>query len=123
MEKKKILMIDDEVGLTTLVKSYLEKTGKYAVAIENDGSEGLKAAQATHPDLIILDIVMPEMDGTEVAALIKSDQNFKDTPIVFLTALLKENEAQDKSIIGGHPFMAKPVSMHKLVECVEKYIR
>lgn len=124
MDKKKILIVDDEERFTQLVKFNLEETGKYEVRTEKRGSLGVAAARGFKPDLILLDILMPDMEGSEVALQIKSNEDTKHIPIVFLTAVAKEKEVErDGGLIGGHPFIAKPVTAGKLIEAIEKNIR
>ena len=85
-EKVCILIIDNNRDFTHSAKVALEKTGRYFVCEENDASKAHQTAQGLQPDLILLDIVMPETDGGEVAARIESDPALHRTPIVFLTA-------------------------------------
>lgn len=107
-----------------MVKLNLEDTGEYEVRTETKGTRVLGVAQEFKPDLILLDIVMPDLDGGEVAHRIKSDENLKDISIVFLTAIATQDEvASHDGIIGGHPFIAKPATTEELVECIEKNIR
>ncbi len=121
MAKKKILIVDDEVGFTNLVRLNLEETGEYEVKEENEGARGLKAAKAFRPDMIFLDIIMPDMQGSDVARQIKEDAALKNIPIVFLTAIISAEETDSHGgMIGGNPFLAKPVSAERLVEYIEK---
>lgn len=122
MGKKKILIIDDEDDFNQLVKVYLEKTGRYEVLTETRGAQGLIVTRAFKPDLIFLDIVMPDMEGSEVARRIKDDKELKDIPIVFLTAAATKEEVDSQAgIIGGHPFIAKPIRIQELIDCIERY--
>lgn len=122
--KRRILVIDDEVSITHTLKSYLEGTGAYEVRTENEGRRGLAAAREFRPDLILLDILMPDMDGGTLGAQIKADPILQDTLIVFLTALLPKKRAGDKDrIIGGHPFLAKPADPEKVAECIAKHLK
>ncbi len=121
MVKKKIMIIDDEELFTKLVKLNLEKTGEYEVRVENKGSQGLALAREFKPDLILLDILMEDMEGSEVAAQLKNDMNTKDIPVVFLTAVVKKEEVESGcGVIGGNPFIAKPVSTNELIDCIEQ---
>lgn len=123
MEKKRILIIDDEVSFTRLLKLNLEQTGAYEVRAENKGKRGLDAARAFQPDLILLDVMMPDLDGGEVASQIRADEDVKHTTIVFLTAAASKKEtAAGGGLIGGHPFIAKPVSVKGVIDCIEKYL-
>ena len=117
MRKKRILLIDDEPSFTRMLKLNLEETGAYEVREENRGRFGRAAATEFEPDLILLDIVMPDMSGGEVAYHIESDQKLKNTPIVFLTAMAKK---EDKGIIASRAIIAKPVTVKKVIDCIEK---
>lgn len=123
MNRIKILIIDDEENFTRLVKLNLEKTGKYEVKIENKGSLGLIAAKEFKPDLILLDVMMPGVDGGDVCNQLKDEKATKNIPIVFLTAVVNEKEIKENNgIIGGHPFIAKPVDTGELIDVIEKNI-
>ncbi|MDD5130344.1 MAG: response regulator [Candidatus Omnitrophica bacterium] len=121
MDKKKILVIDDEADLTRLIKLNLEGTGKYTVRTENSGSHGLVAAREFNPNLIFLDIMMPDVDGGDLCYQLENDAKTKGIPIVFLTGVAKQSEIEEgMGTIGGHPFIAKPVSLRALIDCIEK---
>jgi two-component system, OmpR family, alkaline phosphatase synthesis response regulator PhoP len=122
MNKKRILVVDDETGITTMTKLNLERTGQYEVQVENRATCALDAARRFSPDLILLDITMPEMDGVELASQFKADQKLKDTPIVFLTAMVSKYETGNSELRrGGQVFLSKPVNMKTLVTCIEQY--
>ncbi len=121
MTKKKILLVDDEPSITRTVKVNLEKTGKYVVRTENKAADALPAAKQFMPDLIFLDVMMPEMDGGEVAALLKEDATVKDIPVVFLTAIVSKQETgEDTAVKGGEKFMAKPINLNTLIKVIEE---
>ncbi len=121
MTKKKILLVDDEPSITRTVKVNLEKTGRYTVRTENKSADALPAARQFMPDLIFLDVMMPEMDGGEIAALLKDDPTLKNIPIVFLTAIVtKEETGENTTIKGGAKFMAKPIKLDTLIKCIEE---
>ncbi|MFH1846122.1 MAG: response regulator [Candidatus Omnitrophota bacterium] len=122
MAKKRILVIDDEKGFTELVEEVLLDAGKYEVRIVNSAHHAVAAAKEFFPQLILLDLMMPEMDGADVAEKIKKDESIKDIPIVFLTAMVTSEETEIGTI-GGHKFLAKPVGIRELMSCVEQNIR
>ena len=123
MAKKRILLIDDEATLTHLLALNLQQAGDYEVHTENKGSHGLAAALAFHPDLVLLDVVMPDMGGGEVAAQISNHPRLQDTVVVFMTAIVSKQEADKQGgMIGGHPFIAKPVSTEELVAFIEQHL-
>jgi CheY-like chemotaxis protein len=83
-----VLLVDDEVGMTRLLKLNLEEGGGYDVRIENSGRAGLEAAREFRPDVILLDVIMPDMRGTEVLERLRADPDLAHTPVIFLTAVL-----------------------------------
>ena len=120
MSKKKILVVDDEASLTRMLRKNLEATGKYEVKEENSGAQAYASAKQFQPDMILLDVMMPDMDGGAVAAQIQDDESLKHIPIVFLTAIVQKEEAEDTgSNIGGRTFLAKPVKLDDLITCIE----
>ncbi|MBI3615076.1 MAG: response regulator [Candidatus Omnitrophica bacterium] len=122
--KKRILVIDDEHRFTTLLRLNLEKTGFYEVRTENEGKKGLAAAQEFKPDLILMDVIMPDIDGGSVAAQIKADAAMKAVPILFLTAILTKDESRQKEgRIAGYPCVAKPVTPEDLCAVIEEHLR
>ncbi len=120
MAKKKILVVDDEASLTRMLRRNLEATGKYEVKEENSGAQAYASAKQFQPDVILLDVMMPDMDGGAVAAQIQDDENLKHIPIVFLTAIIQKEEAEDTgSNICGRTFIPKPVKLDDLITCIE----
>jgi CheY-like chemotaxis protein len=119
-EKASILIIDNSRDFTRAAKVALEKTGRYIVGEENDSSKAHQTARSFKPDLILLDIAMPETDGGEVAAWIQSDPALHRIPIVFLTALVTTAEGRSGLRIQGHSFLAKPISIQDLIRGIEE---
>jgi CheY-like chemotaxis protein len=119
-EKRRILIVDNDRESTRLVKILLERTGRYLVLEENDATRAHQSAQNFRPDLILLDIVMPETDGGEVAAQIQTDPELQRTPVIFLTALVTETETKAGLRIQGHPFLAKPINIPELINGIEE---
>jgi len=120
MNKKRLLIVDDESGFTRLLKLTLERTGRYIVREENDGINAWLTAREFRPDIIFLDIVMPKIDGGDVAQQIRSDPLLARVPIVFLTAIVSQTET--KSEIGGFPFLSKPVSLDAITRCLTEHL-
>jgi CheY-like chemotaxis protein len=124
MNKKRILVVDDEVGVTTMTKLNLERTGRYEVQTENRSPYVLEAARRFNPDMILMDITMPELDGTEIASQLRADNTLRNIPVVFLTALVSRYDTGDKELrTGGQVFLSKPVSLSALLACVEQNCR
>lgn len=121
--KKKILVVDDEAGLTRMIKANLERTGKYEVRTENMGSRAMAAAREFRPDLMFLDVMMPDMSGDDVAARLREDPELKDLKYVFLTAIVTKDDMEKMgSDIGGHRFLAKPVKTEELIGVIEEML-
>ncbi|MFC1548472.1 response regulator [Candidatus Omnitrophota bacterium] len=117
MDKKKILVVDDEKGFTDMVKEILEETGKYEVDAENDARGAIGAARKFQPDLIILDVLIPHMDGPHIAEQIRKDRDIRKVPIVFVSALFDfvSGGAEPSSLL-----LSKPLRVKKLIRCVEQ---
>ena len=123
MAKKKILVVDDEGAMTRMLKRNLEATNRYDVRTENSSAAAMVAAREFLPDLILLDVIMPGLDGGGVAAKIKEDQRLSKTPIVFLSAIVKKAETEATGgNIGGLTCLAKPVKFDDLIACIEKHL-
>ena len=115
---KKILIADDEPGHLATVGALLRERG-YTVITAADGTEAVQKAIGELPDLIILDIMMPRMDGTEVAMVLKNDLRTQRIPVFFLTAVISPG---DQNMVKGNPnlIFAKPVRLHELLEAIKK---
>jgi len=121
MPKKKILIIDDDKDFCNLIKTNLEGAANYEVKVENNSKMGLRTAQTFRPNLILLDIMMPEMDGPTVAGQLMEDEKTKDIPVTFITAAVKKEEVEaGGGIIAGHPFIAKPATTQEIIKHIEK---
>jgi len=121
-EKLRILVVDDDADTTHLVKVLLERTGHYLVREENDAAKAHQSARNFSPDVVLVDILMPGMDGAEVAAQIQGDPELQNAAIIFLTALVTRMEAKAGLQIEGHSFLAKPVSIPELISAIEKHL-
>ncbi len=120
---KKILVVDDSITITTILKSNLEGTGKFQVRVENRGALGAVAARQFQPDLAILDVMMPDMGGPEVMSKIRESRELRDLPVIFLTATVMKGEGSgSESLDRGYLFLAKPVTKEELVGTIESLI-
>ena len=119
-EKRRILIVDDDRDGTHLIKVLLEKIGPYLALEENDAAKAHQSARNFRPDLILLDIMMPQRDGGEIATQIEADPGLQSTAIIFLTALVTKAEAKADLRIQGHPFLAKPISIPGLIKGIEE---
>jgi two-component system alkaline phosphatase synthesis response regulator PhoP len=117
---KRILVIDDEPAITRLIKLNLEATGNYQVFTENLGGRAIAAARQFAPDLILLDIMMPDMLGSDVAEKFQQEPDLRDSKIVFLTAMLRKGEVGESQNVGGQRIVAKPISTEELIQVIEE---
>lgn len=119
--RKRILVVDDEESLARILKLNLESNGGYEVRVENDGRRAIEAAREFRPDLILLDVIMPDVDGGQVAAELKEIPQLRSVPVVFLTAVVSKDEVRSHGDhIGGRTFLAKPASIREVLEVIEK---
>jgi DNA-binding response OmpR family regulator len=114
MDTEKILIVDDERDALRILEKELAARG-YSIIAADNGNDALNLAKSEHPDLIVLDIWMPDMDGSEVAARLKEDLTTKDIPIIFLTCLFQKREEEEQGrVVAGKVLMAKPYSIRAL---------
>ncbi len=121
MVKKKILIVDDEEGITRMIKLALEQTGHYEVTEVNKPMRALMTAWDCHPDLIILDVMMPDIEGRELAKLIKADRRLRDTPIIYLTATITREETEEQWL-SNEIYIRKPATLPELINSIEQSI-
>jgi DNA-binding response OmpR family regulator len=120
---KKILLADDEVDILGALGNILTRNN-YEVISTDKGKEVVKLANNSQPDAIILDLLMPDMDGTEVAAMLERYSTTKDIPIIFLTGTLTKGEEMPGKKTGKrHYALAKPVSSEELLKVVESALQ
>ena len=120
--KKKILVVDDEAAITRFLKLALERIGTYEVRTENQGLMAFRVAKDFRPDLILLDVNIPDHDGGELSEQFRQDATLGRIPIIFLTGAVSPSEAEwEIPTIRGCPVVAKPVNMEKLIKTIEKY--
>ncbi|HMJ04699.1 MAG TPA: response regulator [Chthoniobacterales bacterium] len=123
MNKSRILVVDDEPNLSSLVRLYLEKTQRFEVRVENRPALALFAAREFRPDMVLLDIDMPGKDGGEVATEIESDPTLRGVPILFLTSLVSTSEAGNHEIErAGRRYLAKPTKPQVLIDAVDRLL-
>ena len=118
---KKVLIVDDEKDLVDMLKLRIEAMG-YEVYSAFDGQEGLAKAREIKPDLIVLDIMMPKMNGYEVCRFLKFDDEFKDIPIIMLTARGQEADKQLGEEVGADEYITKPFDSNELVEKIKSIL-
>ena len=112
MANEKILVVDDDTNICELLRLYLTKEG-YQVTVANDGEEGLEKFNAVKPDMVLLDVMMPRMDGFEMVRRIR--QTDKQTPVLFLTARSAINDVVEGFELGANDYLKKPFGMQELI--------
>ena len=118
---KKILVIDDERDFINILTMRLKAAG-YEIVSALDGRDGLEKARKTNPDLIILDIMMPKMDGYEVCRLLKFDEKYKAIPIIMLTAKTQDVDKAMGATVGVDDYMTKPFESDELIKKVKSIL-
>jgi DNA-binding response OmpR family regulator len=121
MNPKKILVVDDEVDLVETVRFPLEMEG-FDVLVSYNGEDALNQARKEKPDLIILDLMLPKLDGYKVCRLLKFDERYKHIPILMLTAKTQEKDKTLGMETGANEYITKPFEMDYLMEKVKAYL-
>ena len=120
-EKKKVLIIDDEAPFTRLLKCNLEGTNRFIVEVENNPLAALAQAERFMPDIILLDVMMPHLDGGDLAARFQASPRFKSVPVVLFTAAVRRGEVPPGGgRIGGLRFLAKPADLQEIMRCLDE---
>ena len=117
----RILVVDDEEQLLMMVQMRLEAAG-YDVLLARDGQEGLDKAKAEKPDLLILDLMLPKMDGFKVCGLLKKDARYSKMPIILFTARSQQSDMQVGKEVGADAYMVKPFQPQKLLDKVSELL-
>ena len=121
-KKDKILVVDDMAINRELIKNVLEMEGTFSLVLVSDGKAAIRKAKTNYFDLILLDIMMPEMDGYEVCKILKSYPTTKDIPVIFLTALNEPKDIQKAFQYGAVDYISKPFSIEELTSRVRLHI-
>jgi CheY-like chemotaxis protein len=121
---RKILLVDDEAGFTELLKMNLERSGAFEVRIENDSTKAVAAVRDFMPDAILLDVVMPGMDGGDVQAQLQSSPQLSGIPVVMLTALVDSTELSEGAVAqsGSQMVLPKPVNLPLLLRVLDEIV-
>lgn len=121
MTRKKVLIIDDEEKFCQAMKKALELKTDFQVFTTTQGTDGLRLAKTQRPDIILLDIIMPGMFGTQVAEKLAEDPVTQSIPIIFLTAIVTQQESHGSNYIAGrHNFFAKPVNIDEVIKKIDE---
>src|SRR5467141_3638324 len=116
----RVLVVDDNSRFARSAQLFLEHTGNYFACAVNDPRRTLETARSFKPDLVVVDLIMPQADGLDVAAQLEADWALHAVPIVFMTALITPEEARDGRRINGHRVVPKPTHGFDLIKVVEE---
>ncbi len=119
---KKILIVDDEEDLRVVLTFRLESAG-FEVITAHNGMEALKVAKKESPDLVLLDVMMPFIDGYEVCEILKSGQDTEKIPIIILTAKKTVGDMDHAFRVGADDFMSKPYDSGELINKIKKFLQ
>jgi len=122
MDKKRILIVDDEKDIVETIQFRLELEGLECL-VAYDGEEALLKAKRENPDLILLDIMLPKINGYKIARLLKFDELYKHIPIIMLTARTQKTDIELGEETGADEYVTKPFDMDMLVALVKKYLK
>ncbi len=122
MDKKRILVVDDEAELVKAVQIRLDQAG-YEVLVAGDGREGFDVARRERPDLIILDLMLPGMDGYEVCGLLKADTRYSKIPIIMFTAKAQEEDMRLGKEVGADVYITKPFEHQVILDKIKELLK
>ena len=119
-EKPRILIVDNNSQFARSARLFLDQSGKYVACTVIDPRRALESARNFKPDLVLVDLIMPQEDGPEVAAQLDADWALHEVPIVFLTSLITAEEAKDGRRVYGHRIVPKPTKSSELIAIVDQ---
>ncbi len=119
--KKKILIVDDEMDVLSVLEKGLT-TEEYSVIKADKGKDALVLAKSERPDLIILDLEMPDMYGGDITRMLKEEPETKDIPVMFLTGMFPKEEEKDGRVVAGHMLLTKPYDIKELVTAIKRLL-
>jgi len=123
MEKRKVMIVDDEEDFLKITKINLEKTGKYEVQTMSDAADIISKVKSFNPHIILLDILMPNMDGVEALKVLNKDPLGKNIPIITLSALDTDKDKLMMYKLGVVDFLVKPIEKDELIAKIEKALQ
>jgi len=122
VDRKRILVVDDEIYIVHILEFTLTMEG-YEVITAADGEEALRKIEATRPDLVVVDIMMPKMDGYEVCRRIRQDEETKKLPVILLSAKGRPIDRETGLEVGADDYMVKPFSPRRLLEKIKDLLQ
>ncbi len=120
--KRKILVVDDDVELVELIGDVLDKDGRFEVRTVNNGFDAGMMVKEYHPDLIVLDIMLPDINGKEVCQRVRSDPSMDDVKIICISGMVEQDKIDDLKAAGANDFMQKPFEVDQLVDRICQHL-
>ncbi len=121
-QRRRVLVVDDEPDLVRILQFGLQSAG-YVVETASDGQEGLKKAREVKPDIILLDLMLPKLDGYKVCRLLKYDERYKQIPIIILSARTQEGDQTLALEMGANRFITKPYEFSEILGHIEELLK
>ncbi|GBD36278.1 DNA-binding response regulator MtrA [bacterium HR36] len=120
--KRKILVVDDDPDLVELISRVLEKDGRFEVKVARNGFDAGMLVKEYQPDLIVLDVMLPDINGREVCRRIRADSNLADVKIICISGMVEQDKVQELKKAGANDFLHKPFEIEQLVERICKHL-
>ncbi|HEX4131225.1 MAG TPA: response regulator [Pirellulales bacterium] len=114
--KRKVLVVDDDKDLVELITDVLEKDGRFEVRVANNGFDAGMMVKEYHPDLIVLDIMLPDINGKEVCQRVRSDSTMEEVKIICISGMVEEDKIADLKAVGANEFLHKPFEVEQLID-------
>ncbi len=116
--KRRVLIVDDDEDLVELIADHLERDGRFEIRTANNGFDAGMMVKESRPDIIVLDIMLPDINGKEVCQRIRSDSTMEDVRIICISGMVEEDKVADLRDAGANDFMHKPFEVEKLIDCM-----
>jgi DNA-binding response OmpR family regulator len=114
--KRKALLVDDDLELVELIRDHLEADGRFEVRVANNGFEAGMMVKEYHPDVVVLDVMLPDINGREVCQRIRGDESLSDVRVVCISGMVEEDKISDLMAAGANEFLQKPFELDTLVD-------
>ncbi len=114
--KRKVLIVDDDEELVELISDVLERDGRFEIRVANNGFDAGMVVKEYRPDLVVLDIMLPDINGKEVCQRIRADANLEDVRVICISGMVEEDKVGELMAAGANDFMHKPFEVEKLIE-------
>ncbi|MCA9059621.1 MAG: response regulator, partial [Planctomycetaceae bacterium] len=114
--RRKVLVVDDDVELVEIMTKFLEEDGRFEVRVANTGFDAGMMVKEYHPDVIVLDVMLPDINGKEVCQRVRSDSALDDVRIICISGMVEQDKIQDLKNSGANQFLQKPFEVDQLIE-------